>query len=103
MSLTSLRKKNLLERLLERKRRMEKIKNFEVINKPKLDPCHKKLLKKYTVNNMKKLRLLLFELFMLEGKEYDQNVHFDLDYINSAYREILYLWKIDKDPLMFQS
>ncbi|CAG8759610.1 10046_t:CDS:2 [Cetraspora pellucida] len=76
----------------------EEIKNFEVIDRPKLDPCHKELLKKYTVDNMKKLRSLLFESFTPDGKEYDRDVHFDLDYINSAYRGILYIWEMDEDP-----
>ncbi|CAI2189179.1 3356_t:CDS:2 [Funneliformis geosporum] len=81
----------------------EEIKNFEVIDRPKLDPYHRELLKKYTVDNMKKLISLLFESFTSDGKEYDRNVHFDLDYINSAYRRILYIWEMDEDPLMFQS
>lgn len=76
----------------------EEIKNFEVIDRPKLDPCHKELLKKYTVDDMKKLRSLLFESFTPDGKEYDRNVHFDLDYINSVYRGILYIWEMDEDP-----
>ncbi|CAG8821354.1 22810_t:CDS:2, partial [Gigaspora margarita] len=42
----------------------KEIKNLEVIDRPKLDLCHKELLRKYTVNDIKKLRSLLFKLFI---------------------------------------
>ncbi|RIB00643.1 hypothetical protein C2G38_1139351 [Gigaspora rosea] len=76
----------------------KEIKNLEVIDRPKLDPCHKELLRKYTVNDIKKLRSLLFELFIPDGKEYNRNIHFCLDYINNAYRGILRLWEMDENP-----
>ena len=68
---------------------------FEIKNRPKLDPCHVELLKKYTVNDVKKLRSLLLESFLPNGEEYNRDIHFDLDFINNAYRG-----KCMKIPLM---
>ncbi|CAG8542635.1 13582_t:CDS:2, partial [Racocetra fulgida] len=55
----------------------KEIKNLEVIDRPKLDPCHKELLRKYTVNDIKKLRSLLFELFIPDDPAFD-NLNIDL-------------------------
>ncbi|CAG8571588.1 1427_t:CDS:2 [Paraglomus occultum] len=76
----------------------KEIRTFKAKEKPKLDPCHKNLLKKYTTNDIRKLRSLLFESFTPDGKEYNRNDHFCLDYINNAYRGILRLWEMDNNP-----
>lgn len=70
----------------------------ELGERPKLDPLQKELLIKYTTNDIKKLRSLLSEPFIPDNKEYDRNIHFCLDYINSGYRGILRLWEMDEDP-----
>ncbi|CAG8676634.1 14779_t:CDS:2, partial [Cetraspora pellucida] len=75
----------------------KEIKNLEVIDKPKLDPCYKELLRKYTVNDIKKLRSLLFESFIPDSKEYNRSIHLCLDYINNAFRGILRLWEMDEN------
>jgi len=71
---------------------------FEIIDRPKLDPCNAKLLKKYTVNDVKELRSLLQESFLPNGEEYNKDIHFDLDFINHAYRGILRLWEMPENP-----
>ena len=76
----------------------KEIRTFKAKEKPKLDPCHKNLLKKYTTNDIRKLRSLLFESFTPDGKEYNRNDHFCLDSINNAYRGILRLWEMDNNP-----
>ncbi|RIA93485.1 hypothetical protein C1645_735509 [Glomus cerebriforme] len=48
------------------------------------------LMKKYTVNNIKQLQKLILELFV---DEYDNELHFDQNYINYAYRSMHFLWQ----------
>ncbi|CAJ0641056.1 55_t:CDS:2 [Entrophospora sp. SA101] len=76
----------------------KEIKTFEVTNGPKLDPCQKELLKKYTTNDIKKLRSLFFESFVPDNKEYNRDIHFCLEYINTAYHGILCLWEMNENP-----
>ncbi|KAF0434227.1 c2h2-type zinc finger transcription factor [Gigaspora margarita] len=76
----------------------KEIKNLKATDNPKLDPSFKRLLKKYTIQDIKKLRSLLFEPFTPDGEEYNRDIHFCLDYINNAYRGILRLWEMDENP-----
>ncbi|CAJ0915667.1 17536_t:CDS:2 [Entrophospora sp. SA101] len=80
----------------------KEIKNFESVERPKLDPRHKKLLIKYTVNDIKKLQSLLFEPLISDGEEYNRSIHFCLDSINNGYRGILRLWEMDEDSLKLE-
>ncbi|CAI2176655.1 19228_t:CDS:2, partial [Funneliformis geosporum] len=84
--------------LLFSKEEWKEITTSEVKAKPKLEPSHVELLKKYTTDNIKKLRKALSEPLVPDGGEFDRNLHFDLDFINFAYRGMLFLWEKDVDP-----
>ncbi|CAG8500222.1 16690_t:CDS:2 [Funneliformis caledonium] len=73
----------------------KEITTSEVKAKLKLEPSHVELLKKYTTDNIKKLRKAFSEPLV---SEFDRNLHFDLDFINFAYRGMLFLWEKDVDP-----
>nr|CAG8668960.1 7504_t:CDS:2 [Entrophospora candida] len=76
----------------------KEITTSEIKDKPKLEHFHVELLKKYTVDNVKELRKALFEPFVSGEDEYNKNIHFDLDFINYAYRGMLFLWEKEEDP-----
>lgn len=40
----------------------------------------------------------LFEPFILDGNEYNKDLHYDLDFINYAYRSMLFLWDREENP-----
>ena len=58
------------------------------------------LLKTYTVDNIERLREVLSEPFTPDKRNYDRKLHFDLDYINNAYRGILRLWEMEENPII---
>ncbi|CAG8788497.1 4999_t:CDS:2, partial [Dentiscutata erythropus] len=70
-----------------------------VKDKPKLENSLVNLLKKYTVDDVERLRDVLFEPFMPDGCKYDRKHHFDLDFINGSYRGILRLWEMEENPI----
>ncbi|CAG8605145.1 21814_t:CDS:2 [Cetraspora pellucida] len=70
-----------------------------VKDKPKLGNPLINLLKKYTVDNVERLRDVLFEPFIPDGCKYDRKQHFDLDFVNSAYRGLLRLWEMEENPI----
>ncbi len=74
----------------------EEITNSEIKLKPKLEKPQLELLRKYSLDNTKNLRKVLDEPFV---PEYDRSVHFDLNFINFAYRAMLFLW--DKEENLF--
>nr|CAG8600785.1 674_t:CDS:1 [Entrophospora candida] len=76
----------------------KEITTSEIKDKPKLEHENVELLKKYTVNNIQELRKALFKPFVPDGDEYNRNIHFDLDFINYAYRGMLFLWEKEEDP-----
>ncbi|CAG8595528.1 5551_t:CDS:2 [Paraglomus brasilianum] len=69
-------------------------------DKPKLENSLVNLLKKYTVDNVERLRDVLFEPFIPDGCKYDRKHHLDLDFINGAYRGILRLWEMEENPII---
>ncbi|CAG8813346.1 41774_t:CDS:2 [Gigaspora margarita] len=69
-------------------------------DKPKLENSLVNLLKKYTVDDVERLRDVLFEPFIPNGCKYDRKHHFDLDFINSSYRGILRLWEMEENPII---
>uniref|UniRef100_A0A1D1ZHU0 Platelet-aggregating proteinase PA-BJ n=1 Tax=Anthurium amnicola TaxID=1678845 RepID=A0A1D1ZHU0_9ARAE len=84
-------------RSLFSKEEWKEITTSEVKDKPKLEHSHVALLKKYTTDNIKELRNALSEP-PVDGAEFDRNLHFDLDFINYAYRGMLFLWEKGVDP-----
>ncbi|CAG8789569.1 21849_t:CDS:1 [Dentiscutata erythropus] len=68
----------------------------EVKAKPKLEHNVKELMKKYTLEDVKKLQKVVFESYLSEEEEYDQDIQFKLDYINYAYRGMLFVWQNEK-------
>ncbi|CAG8699453.1 5013_t:CDS:2, partial [Acaulospora colombiana] len=69
-------------------------------DKPKLKDSLVNLLKKYIVDDVERLRDVLFEPFIPDGRKYDRKYHFDLDFINGAYRGILRLWEMEENPII---
>ncbi|RGB21888.1 hypothetical protein C1646_94310, partial [Rhizophagus diaphanus] len=53
---------------------------------------------KYTVKSVKELRKIIYEPFILDGNEYNKDLHYDLDFINYAYRSMLFLWDREENP-----
>ncbi|CAB4387417.1 unnamed protein product [Rhizophagus irregularis] len=70
----------------------EEITNSEIKPKPKLEQSQLGLLKKYTLDNTENLRKVLAEPFV---SKFDRSIHFDLDFINFAYRSMLFLWEAE--------
>ncbi|RHZ75672.1 hypothetical protein Glove_212g30 [Diversispora epigaea] len=68
----------------------------EVKAKPKFERNVKELMKKYTLEDVKKLQKVIFESYLSEEEEYDQDIQFQLDYINYAYRGMLFIWQNEK-------
>ncbi|CAG8438638.1 7854_t:CDS:2, partial [Scutellospora calospora] len=66
-------------------------------DKPKLENSLVNLLKKYTVDDVEKLRDVLFESFIPNGCKYDRKHHFDLDFINEGWYKIN-MWSRVIDP-----
>ncbi|CAG8777344.1 23188_t:CDS:2, partial [Gigaspora margarita] len=67
----------------------EEITTLEVNENPKLERSLRELMIKYTVNNVKELRKIIYGPFLPDGNEYDKSLHHDLDFINHAYRRQL--------------
>ncbi|RIB09720.1 hypothetical protein C2G38_2146412 [Gigaspora rosea] len=76
----------------------KEIKNIKTTDKPILDPCFKNLLKKYTINDVKALRSLLLNHLYPMVKNIIGTFISVLIIINNAYRGLLRLWGMDKNP-----
>ncbi|CAG8552850.1 3318_t:CDS:2 [Acaulospora colombiana] len=70
----------------------------EVKDNSKLERSLRELMKKYTVKSVKELRKIVYEQFIPDGNEYDQSLHNNLDFINHAYRSMLFLWQKEENP-----
>ncbi|CAG8684951.1 16119_t:CDS:2 [Funneliformis mosseae] len=75
----------------------DEITNLESKDFPNLERSLKDLMKKYTVDNIKQLQKLILEPFV---DEYDNELHFDHNYINYAYRSMLFLWQKAQNPFI---
>ena len=60
---------------------------------PKIAKPITELLKKYSVTNLPLFRKIIFEPFLPNNTSYSNEEHFDLNYINHAYRAIHTLWE----------
>lgn len=76
----------------------EEITTLEVNENPKLERSLRELMIKYTVNSAKELRKIIYDSFLPDGNEYDKSLHHDLDFINHAYRSMLFLWDREENP-----
>ncbi|CAG8616568.1 7163_t:CDS:2 [Gigaspora rosea] len=80
------------------KEEWKEINTSEVDDRLELEYSLKELLKKYTVDDVEKLREILFEPFIPNGYKYDRKFHFDLDFVNRVYRGMLPLWEVNENP-----
>ncbi|CAG8634137.1 11296_t:CDS:2, partial [Ambispora gerdemannii] len=78
----------------------KEITTSEVKDKPKLEHSLVELLKIYTVDNVERLQEILFESFVPDGGKYDRNIYYDLNFINYAYRGMLFLWERKENPFI---
>ncbi|PKK55703.1 hypothetical protein RhiirC2_764578, partial [Rhizophagus irregularis] len=69
----------------------EEITALDVKENPKLERSHRELMIKYTVKSVKELREIIYDPFIPDGNKYDKSLHHDLDFINHAYRSMLFL------------
>ncbi|CAG8473689.1 8463_t:CDS:2 [Ambispora gerdemannii] len=66
-----------------------------VKKKPKVEVPLRELISKYTLDNISDLRKTVFQPFIPDGFEFNRNLHYNLDYINYAYRGMLLLWEME--------
>ncbi|CAG8715188.1 7630_t:CDS:2, partial [Funneliformis mosseae] len=76
----------------------KEITGSEVKENLKIGLSLRDLMIKYTVKSIKELRKIIYEPFILDGSEYDKNLHHDLDFINYAYWSMLFLWDREENP-----
>ncbi|CAB4494746.1 unnamed protein product [Rhizophagus irregularis] len=76
----------------------EEITALDVKENPKLERSHRELMIKYTVKSVKELREIIYDPFIPDGNKYDKSLHHDLDFINHAYRSMLFLWDREENP-----
>ena len=79
------------------KEEWKEITSSEIKPKPKLERSQLELLKKYTLDNTDDLQKVLAEPFV---SKFDRSIHFDLDFINYAYRSMLFLWEREGNPFV---
>ncbi|RHZ51569.1 hypothetical protein Glove_476g78 [Diversispora epigaea] len=78
----------------------KEITTSEVKNRPELEKSVKELLKKYTVDDVERLREIRFEPFITNGCKYDRKLHFDLDFVNNVYRGMATFMGDKQNPLI---
>ncbi|KAF0406827.1 c2h2-type zinc finger transcription factor [Gigaspora margarita] len=81
----------------------EEIFSTNVQKKPKVETLSLELIKKYTLDNVKDLRKSLLQPFIQNEEEFNRELHYDLDYINYAYRGMLFLWEAENNFTSDQS
>ncbi|KAF0390474.1 c2h2-type zinc finger transcription factor [Gigaspora margarita] len=69
--------------------------SFEVKKLPNIDSSVIKLMKDYSGTNLSKFREIIFQPFLPTGTSYSNKEHFDLNYINHAYRTMHMFWEAD--------
>ncbi|CAG8532821.1 23530_t:CDS:2 [Dentiscutata erythropus] len=69
--------------------------SFEVKKMPNIDSSIINLMKKYSVTDLSKFRKVIFEPFLPTSTSYSNKAHFDLNYINLAYRIMHTFWEAD--------
>lgn len=67
----------------------------DVKKKPKIESSLIELMKKYTLNSINDLREAIYQPFISEGIKFDRSLHYNLDFINYAYRGMLFLWEME--------
>ncbi|CAG8553436.1 25905_t:CDS:2 [Dentiscutata erythropus] len=81
----------------------EEIFSTNVQKKPKVETSLLELIKKYSLDNVKDLRKSLLQPFIQNEEEFNRELHYDLDYINYAYRGMLFLWEAENNFTSDQS
>ncbi|CAG8762403.1 10456_t:CDS:2 [Cetraspora pellucida] len=76
----------------------EEITVLEVKKNPNLERSLRELMIKYTVRSVKELRKIIYDPFISDGNEFDKSLHHDFDFINYAYRSMLFLWDREENP-----